>query len=750
MKLYLLLLLVFPFSVALAQKDEDLMTTGDISVMERSRYAKSIDPFRLAAKKSGSENFDVTYYRCQWEVDPNVKMIAGTVTTHFIMKSAGNIISLDLSDNLNVTSVKRGNAPLQFTHSSNTIAVTFPEPIAPGIKDSVSITYSGVPTSPNGSFVVTTHGAGETLAPVLWTLSEPFGSREWWPCKNGLGDKADSIDVYITHPNAYKAVSNGVLQSETDIAGTKKVSYWKHRYPIASYLVCMAVSNYQVLNHAANVLGDNITMQTFCYPENQGVFAAGAVNALSQIDFYSNLLEKYPFRNEKYGHVQFGWGGGMEHQTGSFIVNMNESLIAHELAHQWFGDKITCGNWEDIWLNEGFATHLASMFMEHKYPANAIKNRKAGILSVTSDLAGSVKVSDVTNINRIFDQRLSYKKGSHLLYMLRWILGEATFTTALKNYLQDPALAYGFATTALLKEHLETASGKDLTYFFDQWFTGEGYPTYQIEWFTKNNSVQVKVNQNTSHVSVGFFQLPVPLLFRNTVTNEQKLVVLDNHVNGQEFIEELGFVADDAVFDPEAWLITRNNVITKLSDPLPVTFGGFSSVCGEKDVTLTWETFEEVNAGYYEVQKSSDAVKWQGIGRIPAVGNSQGKQVYLFNDPGAAAEQSYYRIVERDLDGKQQYTRIVFSKCNQEVAVEVVLAPNPVRDELIFNIRHMAEDLRAAVYMVNGNLADTRLSGLPVNEHTNINVAGLSGGLYILKLFTRDGRTVNSVRFLKE
>jgi hypothetical protein len=167
-------------------------------------------------------------------------------------------------------------------------------------------------------------------------------------------------------------------------------------------------------------------------------------------------------------------------------------------------------------------------------------------------------------------------------------------------------------------------------------------------------------------------------------------------------------------------------------------------------VTLTWETFEEVNADYYEVQKSIDAVGWQGIGRIPAVGNSRDKEAYSFNDPGAAVEQSYYRIVERDLDGKQQNTKIVFSKCNQEVAVEVVLAPNPVRDALILNVGHMVEDLRATVYMVNGNLADTRLSGLPVNEHTNINVAGLSGGLYILKLFTSDGRTVNSVRFLKE
>ena len=206
----------------------------------------------------------------------------------------------------------------------------------------------------------------------MWSLSEPYGSRDWWPCKNGLDDKADSIDVFITNPIAYKAASNGILQSETPVSGgTKLLTHWKHRYPIATYLICFAVTNYSVFNRSVNLSTGVLPMQTFCYPEDSTSFSNGTINTLNAMQLFDTLFYlPYPFMNEKYGHVQFGWGGGMEHQTSTFVVSIDESLCAHELAHQWFGDKITCGSWKDIWLNEGFATHLASMYMENKYPAN--------------------------------------------------------------------------------------------------------------------------------------------------------------------------------------------------------------------------------------------------------------------------------------------------------------------------------------------------------------------------------------------
>jgi hypothetical protein len=428
----------------------------------------------------------------------------------------------------------------------------------------------------------------------MWSLSEPYGSRDWWPCKNGLDDKADSIDVLVTNPIAYKAASNGLLQSETLTAGgTKITAHWKHRYAIASYLICFAVTNYTVFNNTVQLSTGILPMQTYCYPESLSSFQNGTINTLNAMQLFDTTFGPYPFMNEKYGHVQFGWGGGMEHQTATFVVNIGESLCAHELGHQWFGDKITCGSWKDIWLNEGFATHLASIYMEKKYPANILSTRKSEISTITSQPGGSVEVDDTTNVNRIFDSRLSYTKGSHLLYMLRWKLGETVFFNALRNYQTDPAVVYGFARTADLKRNLEQTSGQNLTNFFNQWYSGQGYPTYNVQWSnTGSGDVWIKMNQVTSHVSVPFFELPVALKFKNAT--QQATVVVDNLFNGEIFIKSIGFVADSIFIDPDAWLITRNNTSVKLPTCGTVT-GLNSSAITATTATVSWSALSGAN-----------------------------------------------------------------------------------------------------------------------------------------------------------
>ncbi|GGN05049.1 hypothetical protein GCM10010967_45150 [Dyadobacter beijingensis] len=522
-----------------------------------------------------------------------------------------------------------------------------------------------------------------------------------------------------------------------------------HRYAIASYLVAFAVTNYNVLDASVMIGSTSVPMKTYCYPESQVTFQGGVQNTLNAMVQYSNLFGDYPFKNEKYGHVQFGWGGGMEHQTCSFMVNMSETLIAHELGHQWFGDKVTCGSWQDIWLNEGFATHLASIYMEAKYPLNTKSSRTIEINNITSQPGGSVWVDNVNDVNRIFSNRLTYLKGSHLLYMLRWILGDATFFTAVNNYIHDPALAYGYVTTANLKSHLEAASGIDLTYFFNQWFTGQGYPSYQVEWYPTGNSVQVRLNQTQSHASVNFFQLPVPLLFRNTTTNQQKLVVLNNMVNGQFFVDNLGFEATEVVFDPDVWLITRNNTLTKTSGPLPVTFSRFDIACQGSNARLTWQTAEEVNADYFEIQASKDARQWNAIGMVEAVGNSNVRNDYSFNVE-SVYNYGYYRIKEFDEDGKMQETRIVSAKCMN--AKGIVAAPNPVQSVLQIKLPDQQMVLHpVSITSISGN-------GFPVNAEriTNangtmhLNVSHLSSGLYFLTLRRDTTGEIINVKFLKE
>lgn len=561
----LLHLLIFTSLLTKAQLPaESGKAIPDISLLERAVHQSIVAGNNsITAITSASNNYDVKYYRCEWEVNPAVRYISGKITMYYTIVSSTNNIQADLMNSLVVDSVKQRNTLLTKQHSSNTLSIDFPATVNAGVFDSVSVYYKGVPPNTGfGSFITTTHAG----VPVMWSLSEPYGSRDWWPCKNGIDDKADSVDIIITAPSQYKAASNGLLQSETLIAaGTKKVTWWKHRYPIATYLVCFAVTNYSVFNNSVLLGSTNLPMQTFCYPESLAAFQNGTQNCLDALQLFHNNFGDYPFIKEKYGHVQFSWGGGMEHQTASFMVSLNESLVAHELGHQWFGDKITCGSWEDIWLNEGFATYLASFYMENKYPANTLNARKGVVNNITSAPGGSVWVDDTTNVGRIFSGRLSYNKGSYLLYMLRWKLGDAVFLKALRQYQKDPKLAYGFAKTDDLKRNLEQVSGQNLTEFFKDWFKGQGYPSYNVQWTQIGKEyVKIKMNQTTSHTSVDFFELPVALKFKNAT--EEKTIVVDNKNNGETFIRNIGFIADTVLIDPDYWLVTKNNSSAKVPD----------------------------------------------------------------------------------------------------------------------------------------------------------------------------------------
>ena len=541
-------------NIAQAQID---FTTKDIAAMEAAAHS------RLVVGRGGSfssNNFDVHYYRCQWEIDPAVRYISGSVTMYFTITSPTNNISFDLMNSLQVDSIKQQNNLLSFTTTTNTVTVNFAANLPLGKKDSISIYYKGIPAETGfGSFIQTSHAG----TPIIWSLSEPYGARDWWPCKNGLDDKADSIDIFITHPNIYKAAANGLLQSEIAVAGNKTITHWKHRYPIATYLIAIAVTNYVVFNNTVQLGNTTLPMQTHCYPESLALFQQHTPNVLYAMNYFHNTYGDYPFIKEKYGHVQFGWGGGMEHQTATFIVSPGESLMAHELGHQWFGDKLTTSSWADIWLNEGFATYLALDYAEARYPADILPNRLAIINHITLQPGGSVRVDDTTNVSRIFSSRLSYNKGCYLVMMLRWMLGDEKFFRAIKNYSNDPALAYKFVNTANLKMHLEQVYGKDLSTFFNQWYTGQGYPSYQIEWSPIGNTmVRFKMNQTTSHPSVSFFEMPVALKFKNAT--QEKTIVVNHTSNGQMFNSEIGFLPDTVLVDPELWLISKNNSSKKV------------------------------------------------------------------------------------------------------------------------------------------------------------------------------------------
>ena len=507
------------------------------------------------------DDYDLKYHRLELTLNPAINFIfSGKVTTHFVPKTAGFAeISFDLTKVLAVGSVLYHGQAVPFQQLDNDVLrITLPGVIPVGVLDSVTVNYSGTPANSGfGSWNQAEHNG----TPIIWTLSEPYGARDWWPCKQTLTDKPDSVDVLVKTPAAYRVASNGLLLSET-VDDIFKVYHWKTRYPIAAYLVAVAVTNYSVYSNFVPLPGgDQLEVLNYVYPESLTDAQAGTAKIVPIIQLYDSLTITYPFAAEKYGHAQFGWGGGMEHQTMTFIVNYDYGLLAHECAHQWFGDYITCASWQDIWLNEGFATYFEGLNRERYFsPATWYFWKLGKRDNITSDPDGSVFCTDTTSVGRIFSGRLTYNKGAYLLHMLRWKLGSATFFNGLKSYLNDPALAYGYAHTADLQHHLELVSGQNLQTFFNQWFYGQGYPSYQVSWKQTGAQLTVTIGQTTSHPSVPFFEMPVPVRFSNG--NQDTVLVFNHTFSGQTFTADLPFQVQNVEFDPELWLISKDNTVS--------------------------------------------------------------------------------------------------------------------------------------------------------------------------------------------
>jgi aminopeptidase N len=536
-----------------------------LSIRENIAEAEMKAAYRTmnAVANVNTGNYDVTHQTLNVTVNPSVQYIAGTVTTTFTAKESMTAITFDLTDALTVTTATINGTPLTFSQNPEEVVITLPQTLSTGATSTIVVSYNGVPPSTGfDSFVTSTHNG----APILWTLSEPYGAKDWWPCKQDLNDKIDSIDVYISAPSQYVSVSNGLQVAAVTNANGTKTTHFTHNYPIPAYLVAIAVSNYSVFTQTAGTAPNTFPIVNYVYPENLQYAQAATAQTLPIMNFFEQTFETYPFHNEKYGHAQCGFGGGMEHTTVSFMGGFNRELIAHELAHQWFGDKITCGSWQDIWLNEGFATYLTGLMIANQDGnANFTSWKEDNVSSITSSTSGSVYVpaNDTISVGRIFSSRLTYNKGGMVLHMLRRKLGNAAFFQGVKNYLADESLAYSYAKTPDFIAHMEEAGNLDLTDFFADWIYGQGYPSYNITVnYGAPGQAVVTVNQTQTPGGASFYELPLPIRFI-APNGTQFDTVLNNTINNQTFTVSLPFTAiNNVIFNAESDIITTNNNVT--------------------------------------------------------------------------------------------------------------------------------------------------------------------------------------------
>ncbi|MBC8214614.1 MAG: T9SS type A sorting domain-containing protein [Candidatus Marinimicrobia bacterium] len=529
------------------------------------------------------QDYDVKFYDINLEISPDSETIGGFLTV-ILYSEIDNLthVELDLTNSLTVNQVTDSELnSLLYTHNDRILDVSLNNPINADELVEFTINYDGAPEySDFGSFGFSSaHGED-----MIWTLSEPYGSRNWWPCKDTPTDKADSVNITITVPENLLVASNGLLVNTT-YQNEKATYYWEEGYPIATYLVSLAIYPYQVF-YDWFVYGENDSMRLdyYVYPQHYNQYYDNYMLTKDMISGFSDRFGLYPFIEEKYGHADFVWGGGMEHQTMTSMGGYSQYLISHELGHQWWGDMVTCANFHHIWLNEGFATYSQAMWEElHNGGIDALHDEMSTKQYWGS---GTIFVDDTTNVWNIFNGSLSYNKASWVLHMLRHILGDETFFAGLQEY--GDQYRFSSAVTEDFTAIMSEVSGRDLAPFINRWIYGEYYPEYvstptAIELVNENWKVDVQISQTQDSP---IFEMPVDVVIE-TDTDTYTFVAEVTEQN-QLFSFIVDGVPLQVNLDPDHWILRSvdNNEIEFLEILVPYNLTVSQA---ENGLELNWE-----------------------------------------------------------------------------------------------------------------------------------------------------------------
>ncbi|MEA3461634.1 MAG: M1 family metallopeptidase, partial [Bacteroidota bacterium] len=495
------------------------------------------------------ENYDVKFYGLDVEADNRSDRIHGNTSILVEVRShAFDMLVFELYRTLEVDQVLVDGEEVSYTHDGDELYIDLSAPRDSGSLVTAQIFFGG--QTGEGMVMETDDEWG---IPVSYTSSEPFYSRDWFPCKQDLRDKADSVHVFITTDYSLMGVSNGIHTGTTYFPDGRVRYEWKSNYPIDFYLISIAVADYTEYNLEAEVNGVStpIFIQNFIYD------VLGCLDTYrEQIDVTIPIMEvfcqyfgPYPHREEKYGHYLWPRGGGMEHQTMTGMGHFEFYLVAHELGHSWFGNYVTCATWQDIWINEGFATFAGYLATEILGPEYAYGEREYRFDRALLEPDGSVYVpeEDADDASRIFSGNLSYNKGMALLYMIRFELQDNDlFYLALRNYLDR--YANDVATGLEFKEVLEETTGMDFTDFFDQWYFGAGYPIYDVTWEQQGNQLTLHSSQSTSSTHTPLFKMSMEY---NILHAEGDTTVRVFHGANEESHQfQIPYVVNDIVIDP--------------------------------------------------------------------------------------------------------------------------------------------------------------------------------------------------------
>ncbi|MDO9576967.1 MAG: M1 family aminopeptidase [Candidatus Cloacimonadales bacterium] len=587
-KLFILFLFISFISILIAAP-----TTTNYEKInpDRIHRAKNFVIYTEETRADSAHGFDVLTYDIALEIFDATDSVTGSVIATVEAEETITEISYELTD-MTVNAVLLNGSAATYDYSNDLITIQLGT-MNPGDVFTTQVDYSGFPTW---------NGLGMYFsASNVFTISDPNASRYWWPCYDHPWDKAVT-DLHITARDDWLVASNGLRTSIVDLGNGTKTHHWDCDCPMATYLVSVTCQSYVELN---DTFGD-IPIRNFV-PSN---LVTSALEDFSNLPFmmevFSEKYGMYPF--EKYGNAvtNFATYSAMEHQTMTTMDNDNitgnhghEMTIAHELAHQWYGDCLTHLTWCDVWLSEGFATYSEAVYMQAWQGFEAMVNYiEASIQNYYKNWAGNTPhtIYNPANPNLYFTP-VTYEKAASVLHMIRLKVGDEVFWNIMQTFFSE--YMNSNVITSDFQSVCETVSGLDFDQFFTQWIYGSGMPSYEYTYFFNPYLAvpRIMTYVQTHSNSATEFYLDIPVHIYSPTDQDSVLVQGTPNTPLQTIaITEIP-VYDDVEFDPNNWVLMTSS-----------TFRGVSinnAYSADEQVIIFWEEFwPEVGVEGYNLYRS--------------------------------------------------------------------------------------------------------------------------------------------------
>jgi aminopeptidase N len=516
-----------------------LSTTAPVTLSQRQRVKKQASVTKQKAvthqlppwtkQERPARTYDVLHYTIKTRFDVPGKMVAGDETIALKPLASGfKSFELDASNmKIEAVTLFESNTMLQWKQPPDKLAITLDRAYEPSETITLRIRYRATPE--RGLYFIPKGNDGNaswSKPAQIWTQGEPEENHHWFPCYDFPDDKATS-EQYITTGADEIAISNGTLLETTNNADGTRTFHWKMEQPHASYLISLVVGNYAKLEGAYK----NIPLEYYTYRGTEETARRAFVKTPEMMRLFGQKLDyEYPYNRYAQTIVASFIFGGMENITATTHSDSEilygttkdaqlaqENLISHELAHSWFGNLVTCKDWSELWLNEGFATFMEAVFQEHEAGRDAYleEMRSNTSLYFMEDMLKyrrPIRYDRYGSATEIFDATV-YKKGALVLHMLRETVGDEMFWEALHRYLEE--YRYKPVGTEDLQRVFEVTTNQQLGWFFDQWVYKAGFPELRVRSLyhapTQNLTLEVTQTQSADAMTPLVFRLPVEI-----------------------------------------------------------------------------------------------------------------------------------------------------------------------------------------------------------------------------------------------